>query len=180
MDIKIGIEMLMNRLLKKKKPSLTERLDRQVTSTIKIDEKTKDAPIDHSYFNFNSTENTQVGNNDILPSNVIPLKTRKLSRGQDEKERVRKIAKQIANNFEKTADNAGCFAVYPYYFLLFYIQQQMIFSLPYYSYRNAVALVERQVIRNHKKFLEENCPELSEENSTITKDKKKEKDKTIH
>ena len=53
MDIKIGIEMLMNRLLKKKKPSLTERLERQVTSTTKIDEKTKNAPIDHSYFNIN-------------------------------------------------------------------------------------------------------------------------------
>ncbi len=172
--------MLMNRLFKKKKLSLNERLARQAASTTKAEEKEEQGgPINYSLFNFNSTENTHVGNG-ILPSNVIPLKTRKLANDYDEKKRVERIAKQIAKNFEKTADSAGCYGFYPWYYLLFYIQQRMIYSLPYFSYRTAVAEVEKQIISNHKEFLAENCPEWREDNKTITKEEKDKKEKTIH
>ena len=55
----------------------------------------------------------------------------------------------------------------------------MVFNINYLDYRSNVESVEKQVIRNYKNYTFKECPELSEDNIGITKEKN-EKDKTIH
>lgn len=177
MNLLIGLKMLLKRLFNEKKGTLDSSSDH------KINNKNKDKITPTTLF-----ERDVQANRDFFASNktslnygnVFPLKPNKLANEQDEKKRVQDISKQIANNFVKTAEAAGCPEFWSWYCLLFYVQQRMVFNINYLDYRSNVESVEKQVIRNYKKYTFKECPELSEDNIGITKEKKNEKEKTIH
>ena len=177
MNLLIGLKMLLKRLFNEKEGTLDSSSDH------KINNKNKDKITPTTLFERNAQANQvffESNNTSSNYGNVIPLRPNKLANEQDEKKRVQDISKQIANNFVKTAEAAGCPEFWSWYCLLFYVQQRMVFNINYLDYRSNVESVEKQVIRNYKKYTFKECPELSEDNIGITKEKKNEKEKTIH
>ena len=177
MYLLIGVKMLLKKWFSEKEASLKS------SNKLKTNDKNRDKNTPTTLFERDLQANRDFfasNNTSLNYNNVIPLRSNKLANEQDEKKRVQDISKKIANNFVKTAEAAGCPEFWSWYCLLFYVQQRMVFNINYLDYRSNVESVEKQVIRNYKTYTFKECPELSEDNIGITKEKKNEKEKTIH
>ena len=164
MDVKMRLKLLIYRWLFGNPKKNEEKGDKLETSN--------NNEVSEDTYNANTAN--------LLANNVLPFKSRKLSNEHNERKRVMCIAKQIVNNFEKTADTAQLHPFYSWYYLLFYIQQRMIFSLSYLNYRDAVAYVEKEIVGKYKDYLMKKCHEWRDDGKTITKEEKNNQEKTIH